>query len=173
GLMNSLIIVRLILWHHPTHKIKYEFEHLDEKYKKVQVIGISLTYIVLMGLCLLLLLADSIWWCISFEIALAIALAINLSIVSKAYQIKGYALREYDITYRSGFIFTKITTIPYSRLQQVTIKQNPISKFCRLYTVEIVNGAQGLSSLNIPGLPESTAKQIKNLLTEKLQQEND
>ncbi|MDE5795041.1 MAG: PH domain-containing protein [Muribaculaceae bacterium] len=150
-----------------------EFEHLDEKYKKAQVIGIFLTYIVLMGLCLLLLLADSIWWCISFEIALAIALAINLSIVSKAYQIKGYALREYDITYRSGFIFTKITTIPYSRLQQVTIKQNPISKFCRLYTVEIVNGTQGLSSLNIPGFPESTAKQIKNLLTEKLQQEND
>lgn len=150
-----------------------EFEHLDEKYKKVQFIGITLTYLVFMGLCLFLLLADSIWWCIYTEIALAIALVINLCIVSKAYQIKGYALREYDITYRSGFIFTKITTIPYSRLQQVTIKQNPISKFCRLYTVEIVNGAQGLSSLNIPGLPESTAKLIKNLLTEKLQQEND
>ena len=150
-----------------------EFEHLDEKYKKVQFIGITLTYLVFMGLCLFLLLADSIWWCISTEIALAVALVINLSIVSQAYLIKGYALREYDITYRSGFIFTKTTTIPYSRLQQVTIKQNPISKFSRLYTVEIVNGAQGLSSLNIPGLPESTAKLIKNLLTEKLQQEND
>ncbi len=150
-----------------------EFEPLNVKYKKVQVIGISLTYIVLMGLCLFLLLADSIWWCISAEVVLAIALVINLSIVSKAYQIKGYALRQQDITYRSGFFFTKITTIPYSRIQQVTIKQNPIPKICHLYTVEIVNGAQGLSSLNIPGLPESTAKQIKNLLTEKLQHEND
>lgn len=119
-----------------------EFEHLNENYKKVQVIGISLTYIVLMCLCLLLLVADSIWWCISAEIALALALAVNLSIVSQAYQIKGYALRECDITYRSGFIFTKITTIPYSRLQQVTIKQNPISKICQLYSIEIVNGAQ-------------------------------
>lgn len=145
-----------------------EFEHLDEKYKKVQFIGITLTYLLFMGLCLFLLLADSIWWCISTEIALATALVINLSIVSQAYRIKGYALRENDITFRSGFIFTKTTTIPYSRLQQVSIKQNPISKFCRLYTVELVNGAQGLSSLNIPGLPESTAKLIKNLLTEKL-----
>lgn len=150
-----------------------EFEHLDEKYKKVQYIGITLTYLVFMGIGMFLLLADSIWWCISTEIALATALVINLSIVSQAYRIKGYALRENDITFRSGFIFTKTTTIPYSRLQQVTIKQNPISKFCRLYTVELVNGAQGLSSLNIPGLPESTAKQIKNLLTEKLQHEND
>lgn len=150
-----------------------EFEHLDEKYKKVQFIGITLTYIVLMGLCLLLLLLENIWWCITIEIVLAIALVINLSIVSKAYQIKGYALRENDITYRSGCVFTKITTIPYSRLQQVTIKQNPISKICQLYSIEIVNGAQGFSSLNIPGLPESTANQIKNLLSEKLQQEND
>lgn len=150
-----------------------EFEPLNVKYKKVQVIGISLTYFVLMCLCLFLLLADSIWWCITAEIVLALALIINLSIVSQAYQIKGYALREHDITYRSGFIFTKITTIPYSRIQQVTIKQNPISKICHLYTVEIVNAAQGLSSLNIPGLPESTSKQIKNLLTEKLQHEND
>lgn len=149
------------------------FEHLDEKYKRVQVIGIALSYLFLMGLSLFLLLTDNIWWCISFEIALAIALAINLSIISRAYQIKGYALREQDITYRSGLFFTKTITIPFSRIQQVTIKQNPISKICQLYAVEIVNGAQGFLSLNIPGLTESTAKQIKNLLTDKLRRDND
>lgn len=155
----------------PISEIK--FEHLNEKYKKVQVVGIILSYLFLMGLSLLLLLTDNVWWCISVEITLMIAFAINLSFISLAYQIKGYAIREKDITYRSGFIFTKTTTIPYSRIQQVSIKQNPISKFCHLYTVEIVNGAQYLSSLNIPGLTESTAKKIKNLLTDKLQQEND
>ncbi len=152
---------------------KLEFSPLDIKYKKVQVIGITLSYLVLMGLSLLLLLTDNIWWCISFEITLAIALVINLSIITQAYQIKGYALREHDITYRSGFFFLKITTIPFSRIQQVSIKQNPIPKICHLYTVEIVNGAQELSSLNIPGLPESTANQIKNLLTDKVQLKND
>ncbi len=150
-----------------------EYIPLDERYKKVQIIGICLSYIVLMGLSLFLLLADTVWWCISAECALLILLILNLMIVSKAYQIKGYAIREQDITYRSGFLFTGITTIPFSRIQQVSIKQNPISKICNLYSIEIVNGAQGLSSLNIPGLTESTAKQIKNLLTEKLQQEND
>lgn len=155
----------------PVSDIK--FDHLDKKYKKVQVIGITLSYLILMGLSLFLLLTERIWWCISFEIILAIALVINLSIISRAYQIKGYALREHDITYRSGLFFTKTTTIPFSRIQQVTIKQNPIPKICHLYAVEIVNGAQGFSSFIIPGLTEIKAKQIKNLLTEKLQHEND
>ena len=46
----------------PISEIK--FEHLNEKYKKVQVVGIILSYLFLMGLSLLLLLTDNVWWCI-------------------------------------------------------------------------------------------------------------
>lgn len=150
-----------------------EFKHLDEKYKKVQVIGITMSYLLLIALSMFLLLLGSVWWCISVESILILALILNLMIVSKAYHIKGYALREHDITYRRGFIFTKTTTIPYSRIQQVSIRQNPIAKIYNLYSVELANGAQEQSSLKIPGLPGATANQIKNLLTEKIQNDND
>lgn len=83
-------------------------------------------------------------------------------------EIQGYALRENDITYRRGIIFPKLTTIPFERIQQVSVKQNPVSKFYGLFAVEIVNGAQGLSSLTIPGLTEDTANQIKNRVIDRL-----
>ena len=115
-----------------------------------------------------MLFTDYPIWCIPAEILIIISALINLSIVARAWKFKGYAMRENDITYRSGIIFPKLTTIPFERIQQVSVKQNPVSKFYGLFTVEIINGAQGLSSLTIPGLTEERANQIKNMVIDRL-----
>lgn len=150
------------------------FEHLEGKYISVQLAGTALTYVIFMGLALLLLIPEiSPWWCIAVEGAIISVLIINMVIIPKAYKLKGYALRNNDISYRSGIIFLKTTTIPYAKIQQVSVSQNPVSKHFGLYAVELVNGAQGLSSLTIPGLNQETARQIKQIITDKLIPDND
>lgn len=144
------------------------FEHVNEKYRSVHIAVIILIYSVLAVLGLLLLFTDYPIWCIPAEILIIVSALINLSIVARAWKFKGYAMRENDITYRSGIIFPKLTTIPFERIQQVSVKQNPVSKFYGLFTVEIINGAQGLSSLTIPGLTEERANQIKNMVIDRL-----
>ncbi len=144
------------------------FEPLDKKYKSAHIVGTAITYLIMMALGLFVLLTDCMPAFIAAECVIAATATVNLVLLTKAYAFKGYAMRDRDITYRSGIIFPKTTTIPYARVQQVSIRQNPVSRYFGLYAIEIVNGAQQLSSTTIPGLPEETAGRIKELIAEKL-----
>ena len=148
---------------------KLDYQQLDKRYCNAHIICTGVAYLALMGLALLLLwMIDCLSASIAIDSALLAAAAINLLILPRAFHSKGYALRERDITYRRGLIFPKTTTIPYARIQQVNVTQNPVTRFFHLYSVEIVNGAQLISSMSIPGLTEDTANRIKVLITDKL-----
>lgn len=149
------------------------YEPVSPKYKSVQNASAAIVYALLAAVALLLLLADTPWWCIVAEALIVVSFIINLAILRKAYRFKGYALREHDITYRSGVIFPKITTVPFSRIQQVGISQNPVSKFFGLCAVDVVNGAQGLSSLVIHGLTQEKADRIRCVITQRLNNDYD
>lgn len=144
------------------------FEPVSPKYRSVQIASAVILYMMLSLLALLLLLTDIIWWCVAAETVIVLVCIINLIILRKAYLFKGYALREHDITYRSGVVFPKITTVPFSRIQQVSIRQNPVSKYFGLCALDVVNGAQDLSSLSIHGLTNEKADAIKNVITLRL-----
>lgn len=149
------------------------YEPVCNNYKRVQIANAIITYSIFAAMGLFLLLADSPWWCIAAEILIVGCCIVNLIILRDAYRYKGYAMREHDISYRSGVIFPKITTIPLSRVQQVSVRQGPVSRYFGLSTVNIVNGAQGLSSLDIPGLHKEDAEKIKTFITGKLNKGND
>ncbi len=148
------------------------FKPIEAKYKYVQIAWAVLSYFLLAGFAVLLL-PFGIYWLAVAESAIIAAFAINVYILNKAYKYKGYILGEHDISFRSGVIFTKITTIPYTKIQQVSLARNPMSKLFGLYSVEVVNGAQAISSISIPGLKEDDAKLIKKYVTEKLRKCND
>ena len=82
---------------------------LEKKYLKVQIVKTVLVYIIFMGLTLLLLLAEEftcrVATTIGIECAFLMAMIVNLFLLPKAYAYKGFAIREHDITYRSGIIF--------------------------------------------------------------------
>lgn len=149
------------------------FHPVESRYRNVQMILTSIGYLLLCAAALFLLLIDNPLWCIIAESIIVVAFAVNLFILRKAWIFKGYALREYDISYRSGVVFPSVTTIPFSRLQQVSVKQNPVSRYFRLYSVEVVNGAQALASITINGLTEENASKIKDTLLNKLRNETE
>ena len=150
-----------------------KFLHLDSKYKNTHIIATAMVYLLLAALALLLLLMDEIWICILAECVVVLSAAVNLSVLPKACDFKGYALRDKDITYRSGLFFPKVTTIPFVRVQQVSVNQTPVSRLFRLYSVDVENGAQDLDRMRIPGLTEEDAMRIKNLITDKITNRHD
>lgn len=168
---NQIIIDDIIDTIKPVDNLEYE--HVDHRYRSVQLILTGLGYMLIAALALFLLLIDDHIWCILAECVIFVAMAINLNISNKAWKFKGYALRENDISYRSGLIFPTITTIPFDRIQQVSVKQNPVSKYFSMYAVEIVNGGQYLSSLTIQGLTKERANQIKSIVIEKLKHDDE
>lgn len=149
------------------------FEPVSPKFRSVQIVSATIGYAMLAAIALLLLLAETPWWCIAAETVIVASFVINLAILRKAYRFKGYALREHDITCRGGVIFPKITTVPFARIQQVSIKQNPVSRYFGLCAIDIVNGAQGLSSLDIQGLTKERADAIKSVITQRMNNNHD
>ena len=149
---------------------------LEKKYLKVQIVKTVLIYIIFMGLTLLLLLAEEftcrVATTIGIECVFLTAMIVNLFLLPKAYAYKGFAIREHDITYRSGIIFHSVITIPFCKIQQVSVRQNPITRIFGLYAIDIVNGAQMLEATSIPGLTEDKANDIKALITESIRNEN-
>ena len=146
---------------------EFHYEPVSPRFRSVQIVSAVIAYSLLAVLALSLLLVDTYWWCVVAEIVITVSFIINLT------KFKGYALREHDITYRGGVIFPKITTVPFTKIQQVSIKQNPVSKYFGLSAIDIVNGAQGLSSLAIQGLTKEKADAIKNVITQRLNNNHD
>lgn len=105
------------------------YEPVAPKYKSVQMASAVIAYAVMAALALLLLLAESPWWCVAAEAVIVVSFIINIAILRKAYQAKGFALREHDITYRSGVIFPKITTVPFSNTAGKHLSESCIQVF--------------------------------------------
>ena len=152
---------------------EFHYEPVSPRFRSVQIVSAVIAYSLLAVLALLLLFVDTYWWCVVAEIGITVSFIINLTILREAYKFKGYALREHDITYRGGVVFPKITTVPFTKIQQVSIKQNPVSKYFGLCSIEIVNGAQDLSSLAIQGLTKEKADAVKNVITQRLNNNHD
>lgn len=152
------------------------FAPLEKKYLKAHTAATALAWLGLMLLPLFILLADDLdgrnLIVICAEAVLLVAGLVNLAILPRAYAYKGYAVREHDITYRSGIVFPKTVTIPFCKVQQVSVRQNPVSRMFGLYAVDVVSGAQTLAETVIPGLTREKAEEIKSLLIERTRNEN-
>lgn len=154
-----------------------QYEALSPKYLKVQYLWAIIGYLILIALPIIFffIAEESAYRLAISIIALCVIILIavvNLCLLPKSFAYKGFAIREHDITYRSGIIFPSVVTIPFCKIQQVSIRQNPISRIFGLYSVDIVNGAQLLTETGIPGLTENRANEIKESLIEKIKEGN-
>lgn len=151
---------------------KLTFQQVESRYTRVIIINTAIAYLLIMIVSSVLMLLDNfnenIIIFISSVATIAIIGIINIAIAGKACRFKGYALREKDITFRKGLFFHSIITIPFCKVQQVSISQNPIARLFGLYSINISNASAWQSSISIPGLTRTRAEQIKDFVTNKL-----
>ena len=147
---------------------KLRFEPVDKNYIKVVYVRLLLVYVILMACALFILLieAESMpLMLIGAELVLAAAFVANMAFVRKIYSFKGYRLSEKDISYRSGIFFPKVTTIPFCKIQQVSVRRNPVTSIFGLYYIDVINGSQSVTSqMTIPGLSREKAEELKSLI---------
>jgi membrane protein YdbS with pleckstrin-like domain len=93
-----------------------------------------------------------------------------LTVTQRGFPLKGYALREHDIVYKTGLIYRKNTTIPFNRIQHIEIRQSMIARMLGISKLKIFTaGGQG-SGLFIHGLSPETAQQLKDFLSKTANQ---
>ena len=110
------------------------------------------------------LIAGSIWFGV---------LMIRIVLLVLGFKKKKYALREKDIIYSKGLIWSIRTAIPFNRIQHAEIKQGPIERKFKLSSLKVFTAGGQSSDLVIPGLPSEQAQTLKDFVLGKTADDGD
>lgn len=80
----------------------------------------------------------------------------------------GYALREQDIIYKRGFLFERITVVPFNRIQHVTVERSFLDKILNISTVKVFTAGGSGSDINIPGIFPENATSVKEEISARI-----
>ncbi len=87
-----------------------------------------------------------------------------------SFHYMSYAMREKDISYKSGWLWKSITTVPFNRVQHCDIRQGLIDRQFGLSKLTIYTAGGNSADLMIPGLLPGTAERIKNYILNSTEQ---
>lgn len=144
-------------------------EKPDSKYLKV----IFYSNLIFHGLLLLLVVALLVlslvfdWTLVPFYICIGLLIAsfviFNLIMPKLEYHRFSFEVAEDQIQIKSGVFWRKIVLIPMVRVQHVQYKTGPILRKFNLASISISTAA---SQHVIPGLPQSYARELKDIIGE-------
>jgi membrane protein YdbS with pleckstrin-like domain len=80
------------------------------------------------------------------------------------YKRYGYAIRQHDIIFKSGWLFKRWIIVPFNRVQHVEIKKSPIEDLFDLSRLKIFTAGGSGSDATIPGLGHEEAGKLKDYI---------
>jgi membrane protein YdbS with pleckstrin-like domain len=149
----------------------FEFKAIDRGYLKVSILSSILLFLIFVaGVIAIIVFSEiedkAIYYLISLS-SIVILFSLNFIITILGFKKKKYALRQRDIIYTNGLIWTVRTTVPFNRIQHAELKQGPIERIYKLNSLKIYTAGGQSSDLVIPGLPEEVALNIKDFVLKK------
>jgi len=151
-----------------------EFTGLLPKYKRLlNIQWIIFFALIILGLAVAYFKLDHIE-IIWFGVALLvwfIFLMIKFSFIQLSFPNKGYAIRQKDLHYRTGYLTHKTISVPFNRIQHVEIRQGFISKMLDLAVLKIYTAGNSAHDLSLKGISLETAEEIKMIVTSKVIQD--
>ncbi|NRD22438.1 PH domain-containing protein [Winogradskyella litoriviva] len=111
----------------------------------------------------------NLWYMIFVVIVFCI---LNLIVSLLAFKKRKYAIREHDVIYSKGIIIHSMITVPISRIQHVEESRSWLARHFGLSTLKIFTAGETGSDLSIKGLPHVEAKQIKEIISDKINGNN-
>jgi len=149
-----------------------EFEGLENKHKLIKQISAAIIFLLaLIGFFLITYFLSNntpIKVLIGVPIIFVVLFVLKLVHVILGFPKKGYLLRERDVSYCSGLLIYKLTTIPFNRIQHVEVSQNMVEKSFGLSRIKVFTAGGSVSDLSIPGLLPDKARQIESFLVSKV-----
>jgi membrane protein YdbS with pleckstrin-like domain len=97
--------------------------------------------------------------------AAAVATLALLPFERRRYRSWGYAEREDDLLVRRGVAFTRLSVIPYGRMQFIDVTAGPLERLLGLATVRL-HTAAAATDARIPGLEREEAARLRDRLAE-------
>ncbi|MFZ6052385.1 PH domain-containing protein [Halocola ammonii] len=144
-----------------------EFHAHPKRYKKLRIISISLFFFLLLIGIGVLFFFQGFLFTLPFFSGWILIYAFSLFAEHKSFKIRGYALRQRDISYRKGWIWYNLTTVPFNRIQHCEISQGPLGRIFNLSQLKVYTAGGSSSDLFIGGLDPEEAKKLREFIINK------
>ncbi len=97
---------------------------------------------------------------------LVVALGFVVAVVCQRLEVShmGYLLREHDFSFRSGVIRTSVTTMPFSRVQNVAIDRGFVVRVLGLANLRLYSAG---GTLHVLGVTYETAEGLKSFIVDR------
>ena len=141
------------------------FEPLHPSFLRVRLLGDAIFAGVVVVAGLVLALTVSPWW-VPVLVAAALLALTALTAWLQTVEVGhiGYLVRDKDFSYRRGVISHNVTTVPYARVQHVSIDRGPLARAFGLATLQMQTAGDGLT---VPGVGDDTAQRLKALIVDR------
>ncbi|MCB0659159.1 MAG: PH domain-containing protein [Saprospiraceae bacterium] len=147
-----------------------EYQPLHGEYRQIMLIRVLVVNALLLIPLIILVAFNGLslqWIGLSGALYLLLLL-LQLGIAYKSFSYKGYAIRQHDLVYTSGWLFRKWTAISFNRIQHCEVSQGVVERIFHLSSLEVFTAGGSASDLKIGGLPEQTAHQIRDFIMTKI-----
>ncbi len=141
-----------------------KFNRLEKDYLWMRLLGWGIFFLLAAGVLTFVMISTEakIWMLFTPWLVL---LTLILILEIRGFGIKGYALREKDITYKSGLIFFHMASIPFNRIQHCEVTQGPLARLFDLASVKVYTAGGSSSDLSISGLTKERAQKLRDFIT--------
>ncbi|MFT7710486.1 PH domain-containing protein [Clavibacter tessellarius] len=141
-----------------------EWRRVSPRLVGVELVGGVITSLVLGGVAVFLTVVGAPGWIrIVLGAAAVVELVVTLVIVPRRVRAMGYQLRDDDLVFRRGIMWTRIVSVPYGRMQLVDITRGPVGRVLGLADLKLVTAAAS-ASIQIPGLRNDDAEELRDRL---------
>ncbi|ABV38306.1 membrane-flanked domain protein [Shewanella sediminis HAW-EB3] len=76
----------------------------------------------------------------------------------------GYAVCPHELVMQTGIIWVKRISLPYTRLQHISLSQGPLERKFYLRTLKCFSAGSGSAEIELPGLESKTAEKLRQHL---------
>lgn len=140
------------------------FDQLDPAYARLRTMfALGFAGVVTLGTVAVALATSS--WVAVFVGAAALAV---VAAVGVAHRIEvahmGYLVREHDLSFRRGVIGRSVATVPFARVQHVSITRGPVERRYGLASLQLRTAG---GEVSIPGLDTDFADRLKQLVADR------
>jgi membrane protein YdbS with pleckstrin-like domain len=104
-----------------------------------------------------------VWWALAGASLIVGVFAER--IVSNRFRSWGYAERDDDLLVRRGVLFSRLSVVPYGRMQFIDVTAGPLERSFALATVRL-HTAAAATDARIPGLEREEAARLRDRLAE-------
>jgi uncharacterized protein len=138
------------------------WQGVSPRYVWVELAGVvvgAVIGLVVAGVGLLL----NQWLGLGLLAAVVLVAGIRLALTPRRVRAIGYVLRDDDLVFRRGILYSRLVAVPYGRMRLIDITRGPIARALGLAELRLVTAAAS-TDVTLSGLPEQQAATLRDEL---------